>query len=38
MLRPPAWPKGLIGIEYAPPDEPVCGFMGEKCKEDSSKK
>ncbi len=30
-IRPPAWPKGKVGHEHAPPDTPPCGFMGELC-------
>ena len=36
-IRPPVWPNGLVGQEYAPPDTPVCGFLGELCKDDSGK-
>ncbi|XP_061178519.1 atrial natriuretic peptide receptor 3-like [Saccostrea echinata] len=25
------WPSGKVGIKNAPPDEPKCGFIGEKC-------
>lgn len=25
------WPNGKVGIKYAPPDEPICGFDGKKC-------
>ncbi|XP_065940267.1 atrial natriuretic peptide receptor 2 isoform X1 [Magallana gigas] len=27
------WPNGKVGIKYAPPDEPICGFDGKKCPE-----
>ncbi|XP_056015335.1 atrial natriuretic peptide receptor 3-like [Ostrea edulis] len=27
------WPKGKVGLQNAPPDEPVCGFDGKKCPE-----
>ncbi|XP_070572062.1 atrial natriuretic peptide receptor 1-like [Ptychodera flava] len=27
----PKWPDGRVGSQYAPPDIPVCGFLGEYC-------
>ena len=31
-LRPPQWPGGKVGHQFAPPDVPVCGYLNELCK------
>jgi len=28
------WPGGKVGHQFAPPDQPPCGFFGELCKEE----
>ncbi|ELT96323.1 hypothetical protein CAPTEDRAFT_189897, partial [Capitella teleta] len=33
-ILPPEWPSGEVGHEFAPPDTPVCGFLGEKCEKE----
>ena len=37
-IRPPWWPKGLVGHKWAPPDSPRCGFYSELCKSDKGKR
>ena len=37
-IRPPQWPLGKVGHEFAPPDVPKCGFLNEFCKEEQGAK